>query len=199
MLVDELSQEIGTESRMVAGDDEQPLRIADAGAGRAQGVARAERLLLQGDVLARERLDRVGGNDHDEWIGIDAADGFDHPVDEPSPEQGVKVLRRCGLHPRAEPRGHHDSSEVTHEAGAPGFEPGITGPKPAALPTWLRPTARSVAIHRGRRSRPLRRDAAALMVGAVTGASELGYAPPRAASQFTAAAEVGRCDETQRP
>ncbi len=61
------------------------------------------------------------------------------------------MLRPARLHPRAEARGHDDGCErAGHEraadregssmAGAGGFEPPITGPKPAALPLGYAPS-----------------------------------------------------------
>ena len=54
------------------------------------------------------------------------------------------MLRPVGAHPRAEARRHHDRCEGPgHEgmvmAGAGGFEPPVTGPKPAALPLGYAP------------------------------------------------------------
>ena len=77
----------------------------------------------------------------------------------------MEVLRHGGLHPGAEAAGHHDGCEggVGHGlrslelgvpqgrcAGAPGFEPGIAGPKPAALPLGYAPRACGRSVY-GRR------------------------------------------------
>src|SRR5262249_44310952 len=95
----------------------------------------------------------------------------------------MQVLRRRGLHPRAETRGHDDGGEVSHGTGAPGFEAGIAGPKPAALPLGYAPPLGRVSPNSrvfrdvfGRRSK--RQVASTLMIGAASGASALGYAPP---------------------
>src|SRR2546421_623919 len=68
------------------------------------------------------------------------------------------------------------------KAGAPGFEPGIAGPKPAALPLGYAPSLGRVSpivevirLLSGRR--PQRQAAPALTAGAASGASALGYAP----------------------
>ena len=68
-------------------------------------------------------------------------------VDEPAAEQRMEVLRPLRAHARAEPGGEHDRCERTvgHEdvmAGAGGFEPPVTGPKPAALPLGYAPPSR---------------------------------------------------------
>ena len=97
------------------------------------------------------RRPRLGATTTTSGSGPTRAYRVDDPVDEPPPEQRVQVLRRRGLHPRAETRGHHDSSEVRHEAGAPGFEPGITGPKPAALPLGYAPSSGRYCTVGGRR------------------------------------------------
>src|SRR5581483_4279987 len=91
---------------------------------------------------------RVGRGDDDEALDPGVARSRDHPVDEPAPEQRVQVLRRRAAHARAEAAGHHDCCELVRHvgqekmAGAPGFEPGITGPKPVALPLGHAPGRR---------------------------------------------------------
>ena len=65
---------------------------------------------------------------------------LEHPIHHPASEDRVQVLRHIRAHARAEAGRHHDRAERPlspfddTEAGAPGFEPGITGPKPVALP-----------------------------------------------------------------
>src|SRR5262245_27910691 len=75
------------------------------------------------------------------------------------------------------------AASVPVKAGAPGFEPGIAGPKPAALPLGYAPpfvcVARSLAgvqssADGGRGGKA----ATALMVGVASDALPLGYAPP---------------------
>ena len=56
------------------------------------------------------------------------------------------MLRPVGAHARAQTGRHHDRCEgLAHEgmvmAGAGGFEPPVTGPKPAALPLGYAPPA----------------------------------------------------------
>src|SRR6266508_3356428 len=60
----------------------------------------------------------------------------------------MEMLRPVGAHPRAQARRHHDRCEGPgHEgmimAGAGGFEPPVTGPKPAALPLGYAPPSRA--------------------------------------------------------
>ena len=107
--------------------------------------------LLDGDLDAVVARRASPASDDDERVGAERARGRDHPVDDPPAEQRMQVLRRRGLHPRAEPAGHDDGCEVRSRqeqrlAGAPGFEPGIAGPKPAALPLGYAPS-RSAARH----------------------------------------------------
>ena len=137
--VDERGEELGRQERRVAGEDEHLLRVADRLARRANGVARPERALLHRDLQPVEGVGAVRRGDDDERRGTERLGGRDDPVDHPPPEDRVEVLRDRGAHTRPEPSGHHDCSESRrhHEssmAGAPGFEPGITGPKPVALP-----------------------------------------------------------------
>src|SRR3954471_14337720 len=85
-------------------------------------------------------MDGVRSDDEHERVRAGRLHGGDDPVDEAASEQRVQVLRRRGLHPRAEAGGHDHCGEVRHKAGAPGFEPGVAGPKPAALPLVYAPS-----------------------------------------------------------
>ena len=76
----------------------------------------------------------------------------------------MQVLRHVGAHARAEARRPSRSLRASvvvhrHEAGAPGFEPGITGPKPVALPLGHAPEPGHLAslsrrVHRVREPGP---------------------------------------------
>ena len=137
--VDERGEELGRQERRVAGEDEHLLRVADRPARRAHGIARPERALLHRDLQPVEGGGAVRRGDDDEGRGTERLGSRHDPVDHPPPEDRVEVLRDRGAHTRPQPSGHHDCSESRrhHEssmAGAPGFEPGITGPKPVALP-----------------------------------------------------------------
>src|SRR2546423_10413394 len=123
---------------MIAGHDEQLLRVAGLLPRRAERVARAERLLLHSHVSALKGADRVGRDDEDERIRMQRFHGRDDPVDETATEQRVQVLRRRGLHPRAEPRGHHDGGEVAQSWGAR-IRTWDRGTKTRCLTSWLRP------------------------------------------------------------
>src|SRR5918912_875886 len=129
---------------MVARDDEHLVRVADRGARRAERVARAERLLLHGDVHAVEGVDGVGRDNEDERVGAERLDRRDDPVDKPAAEQRMQVLGRRGLHPRAEARGHDDGGEVAQSWGAR-IRTWDRGTKTRCLTTWLRPTTRRVS------------------------------------------------------
>jgi hypothetical protein len=65
-------------------------------------------------------------------------------------------------------------------AGAPGFEPGITGPKPAALPLGYAPPAslirKSATRHFHSLANGPRAEPAGLQIGIASDASALGYA-----------------------
>src|SRR5215216_1074014 len=125
---------------MVSGDDQHLPRVTELRARGTQRVAGAERLLLDGDVLSGELVDGVRSDHDDERIGAERPDGFDHPVDEPSAEQRMEVLRRRRLHPRAEARGHHDGGEVSHGNWGARIRTWDRGTKTRCLTSWLRPT-----------------------------------------------------------
>ena len=90
----------------------------------------------------------VGRGDDDERVGAERPRGLDAPS-RPCAGRGAGG----GASARAErmrvpsPAGHHDGCEVVVAvtavtmAGAPGFEPGITGPKPVALPLGHAPSS----------------------------------------------------------
>src|SRR5215472_4680639 len=63
-------------------------------------------------------------------------------------------------------------------AGAPGFEPGIAGPKPAALPLGYAPPQLAVSPNT-QLARPHGQSPHGLQVGVASDASALGYAPPQ--------------------
>ena len=60
MRVEQSREELGGEKRRVAGEHEHLVRVADGFAGRADGVAGAERLALDGHLEAREGVRRRG-------------------------------------------------------------------------------------------------------------------------------------------
>src|SRR5215203_2694776 len=72
----------------------------------------------------------------------------------------MEVLRHLRPHAGAEPSGHdHGCNPSRHQdasvlAGAPGFEPGITGPKPVALPLGYAPKSGKVATREFYRRSP---------------------------------------------
>src|SRR6266576_6124832 len=128
---------------MVTRYDEHRLGVADALARGAQRVAGAERLLLDRDGNPVERARCFGREDDDERIRAERPHGFDDPVDEPAPEQRVQVLRRRGLHPRAEPGRHDDGCQfaMCHQSWGARIRTWDRGTKTRCLTTWLRPTA----------------------------------------------------------
>ena len=147
MRLDERGDRLRPQRGHVAVEDEDvAVEVAERLARAADGVAGAARLLLHGDVDAVVELARRRRGDDDDPLHARPARGLDDPVDHPPAEQRMEVLRRRALHARADPSGHHDCCERLHVstcqsevAGAPGFEPGITGPKPVALPLGYAP------------------------------------------------------------
>ena len=152
------------EQRRVAGQHEHLVRAAvERRARGADGVAGAERLLLDRDRHAVERRRASRATRRRRAARAELPRGLEHPVDEPASEQRVQVLRRRGAHARAESTGHHDCCECAlghrqRMAGAPGFEPGITGPKPVALPLGYAPVngSRAIGVVSGGRRRARR-------------------------------------------
>ena len=122
----------------------RPSRARACGSER---VAGAERLLLDRDLDAARSRPRVCGEATTTIGSAPALRGReDHPVDHPAAEKRVEVLRDGRAHAGAEPGGEDDGCDrrIAHVskvlmAGAPGFEPGIAGPKPAALPLGYAP------------------------------------------------------------
>ena len=147
---DEVLELATGEERGVPGEDEHvALEPLEGRPGRGGGVTGAPRLLLEGeDGARRERAlelgPRLGRRDDYERIGLQPFRRGDYPVDEAPAEQRVQVLRPPRLHAGAETGCHHDRCQRrSHEgrimAGAGGFEPPVTGPKPAALPLGYAP------------------------------------------------------------
>ena len=149
MRLDEVAQQLGVEQRRVAGEDEHVARRAlERAARRADRVAGAERLLLDRHLDALEAVPASGrGDDDDAGRRRPPRAAREHPVDHAPAEDRVQVLRHRRSHPGPEAGGHDDCCDrgVGHVgwmmAGAPGFEPGIAGPKPAALPLGYAPEA----------------------------------------------------------
>ncbi len=98
----------------------------------------------------------VRGGDDDERVGAGLAGRLDHPVDDPPPEQRMQVLRRatsacaCPGPPAITTAARSRDVLTDAMAGAPGFEPGIAGPKPAALPLGYAPPSTDCASGLGR-------------------------------------------------
>ena len=139
------SQEPRAHRRRVAREHEEvAVDAVQRIAGRGERVTGPQRFRLDGDVDPVE-LARTGGRgDDDHRICGDRACCFDHPVDHPPAEERMEVLRGLRPHALAEASGEHDCCGVRtghrlKSAGAPGFEPGITGPKPVALPLGYAP------------------------------------------------------------
>src|SRR4029453_2239804 len=105
-----------------------------------------------------ELVHSLRSGDNDERIGVDRTRSLDDPVDHATAQDLVEVLRRVGLHPRAETAGEHDSCwflaahgvdrirrdglhrlrrldifACGENAGPPGFGPWVTGRKPGSL------------------------------------------------------------------
>src|SRR5262249_40438599 len=100
-----------------------------------------EGLLLYHDLdVVLVRAGAAGRSDDDEALECERSRGLDDPVDQALAEQRMQMLRRLRAHAGSETPGHyHGCDGKRHQdasvmAGAPGFEPGITGPKPVALP-----------------------------------------------------------------
>src|SRR5262249_1875070 len=84
----------------------------------------------------------------DERVDPGVACGVDHPVDEPTPEQGMEVLGHGGAHPSSEPGGHNDCCWLRGRQRMNGWGARIRtwdrGTKTRCLTTWLRPIGASI-------------------------------------------------------
>src|SRR4029453_13977388 len=145
VLVQQRLEELGGEKGSGAVEDEDvPVETGERGGGRSYGVAGALRLLLNGkggpcgqgpvELVLRPRR-----ADDDERVGAERQDRCDRPIEQPPPEERVQMLGAVGAHARSESCSHHDRGERRGHgfevlAGGGGFEPPVTGPKPAALP-----------------------------------------------------------------
>jgi hypothetical protein len=146
----ELLEYVACEQRRVSGHHENvSVEILEAVARRRDRVAGAARLLLDGQLeLIRERGAKLflalRRDDDDTRRRVERPYRIEDPVEQPPAEQRMQVLRPVRLHAGPQARGHHDCCErLGHEgrvsAGAGGFEPPVTGPKPAALPLGYAP------------------------------------------------------------
>jgi len=109
MGLEQPGQQLGGDRGRVAGHDEQvAVEPFEAPAGCCGGVAGPAGLLLHGHGDAFERLARIGRGDDHERLRVEPPHRLDHPVREPPPEQRVQVLRRLGVHARAEAGGQDD-------------------------------------------------------------------------------------------
>src|SRR5919204_6117427 len=124
---------------MVAGHDHELARVAELRARDANGVPRAQWTLLHRDGEICEVARGIRPDDDDERFRRERPHRGNHPVDEPSAEQRMQVLGRGGLHPRAEPCGHHDGCEVAHQNWGARIRTWDRGTKTRCLTTWLRP------------------------------------------------------------
>ena len=104
---------------------------------------------------ARRTISRLGRRDDDQRLGAEWPGRLDDPVDHPPPEDRVQMLGRRRAHACPTASGHDDGCELERDsdtvgtlAGAPGFEPGITGPKPVALPLGHAPVNRDAECTR---------------------------------------------------
>ena len=148
--VDERLEQLRRHARVVAGDDEQRRPRRQPARCGAERVAGAERLLLHRDLDVLDGVRGLRRRDDDERIGPERAHRLDHPVDEPTAEQRMEVLRRRGPHPRAEARGHHDCCEFAgHQSWGARIRTWDRGTKTRCLTTWLRPTATIDPVSQG--------------------------------------------------
>ena len=142
----------GADARMVAGDDEQ----LSARRRRCSRAARSESPVPSGcSCTATSTPSNASAASGDRTTTSGSAPTrphrLDDPVDEPPPEQRVQMLRRRGLHPRAETGGHHDGCEVAgHQSWGARIRTWDRGTKTRCLTTWLRPTEIRTSLSRSR-------------------------------------------------
>ena len=111
----------GEERRGGVEDEDVPVEAFERGPRGGDGVARAERLLLDRDLDALVGVCRVRRGDDDDPLGAGTAGRIDHPVDHAPAEQRVEVLRHARAHARPEPSGHHDCCEIARSSPSDGL------------------------------------------------------------------------------
>ncbi len=108
--LEEVAEQDRIDHRRVAAEDEQvPGDAVECFARRRERVAGSARLVLHRGLDPVELTDALRRGDDDERIRVDGTRRLEHPVDHSPAQDPVEVLRRVGLHPRAETAGEHDS------------------------------------------------------------------------------------------
>ena len=102
---------------------------------------RPERLLLHRGRQPGELVCRIGRDDDDQRVRLERPGSLDDPIHHRRPRIGCRCLGMAERMRVPRPPAMttaaslgRDSDTVGTLAGAPGFEPGVTGPNPVALP-----------------------------------------------------------------
>src|SRR5207247_2465437 len=140
--LNQVREELLRQARDVAVQHENvAVEAFELGAARADGVAGAEGVLLDGYAASGERLAGVGRRDNDDGFSADSLGRADHPLNESAAEEWVEVLRHRRAHPRSEPCGHYDSCWLRGGQWMNGWGARIRtwdrGTKTRCLTTWL--------------------------------------------------------------
>ena len=140
MRLDELAQHLRGQQRRVSREDEDVVHpTLELGASAAHGIAGAERLLLHCDRQSVERCRVVGAATTTSGSAPSAREDSSTQSTIRRPRIGCRCFGTSERMRVPSPAAMTTAPSVLSplddtEAGAPGFEPGITGPKPVALP-----------------------------------------------------------------
>ena len=148
MRVEQLAEHLGGQQRPRRRTGRDVLCAAlECGPSRPHGVTRAARHLLHRNLVALEVAARLRRCDDDDRVGADASAAWSTQSTIRRPSTGcrcfgtadrIRVPRPAAMTTAAIGMSLTWAGSM---AGAPGFEPGIAGPKPAALPLGYAPLA----------------------------------------------------------
>ena len=109
--------DLGVDQRVIAGEDDDGVGVADDVVRRADRAAGAVGLGLDDGLgaLGQARGEvAVGRDDDDDALGARLARGEHRPGDHRPPADGMQHLRQRGVHPRALARGHDQDGGPAH-------------------------------------------------------------------------------------
>ena len=117
--LEQRGDDLGGDQRVVAGEDDDGLGVADDVVGGAHRAAGAVGLGLDDGLgaLGQARGEvAVGRDDHGDALGAGLARGEHRPGDHRPPADGVQDLGQRGAHPRALARGHDQDGRARSRA-----------------------------------------------------------------------------------
>ena len=142
--LEQRGDDLGVDQRVVAGEDDDGVGVADDVVRGAHGAAGAVGLGLDDGLgaLGQARGEvAVGRDDHDDALGAGLARGEHRPGDHRPPADGMQHLRQRRVHPRALARGHDQDGGPAHVANRRGEAP-RDGLREVRLAGYIRPRRR---------------------------------------------------------